>query len=63
MIINLVMGSMTWAGVRVGVVVNGALAVGGKVSLDSGGKAGGRIGKLAIILSAQRCITMRLSVD
>ncbi|OLW00383.1 hypothetical protein P297_12260, partial [Salmonella enterica subsp. arizonae serovar 18:z4,z23:- str. CVM N26625] len=56
-IINLVMGSMflvlptfwlgamTWAGVRVGVAVNGALAGGVKVAQDSGGKAGGMIGK------------------
>lgn len=54
-IINLVMGSMflvlptfwlgamTWAGVRVGVAVNGALASGVKVAQDSGGKAGGRL--------------------
>lgn len=53
MIINLVMGSMflvlptlwlgamTWAGVRVGVAVNGALTGGVKVTQDSGGKAGG----------------------
>ncbi len=53
MIINLVMGSMflvlptfwlgamAWAGVRVGVAVNGALAGGVKVAQDSGGKAGG----------------------
>lgn len=57
MIINLVMGSMflvlptfwlgamTWAGVRVGVAVNGALAGGVKVTQDSGGKAVGMAGK------------------
>ncbi|CAM6314077.1 Putative membrane protein [Enterobacter cloacae] len=57
MIINLVMGSMflvlptfwlwamMWAGVRVGVAVNGALAGGVKVAQDSWGNAGGRIGK------------------
>lgn len=51
-IINLVMGSMflvlptfwlgamTWAGVRVGVAVNGALTGGVKVAQDSGGKIG-----------------------
>lgn len=56
-IINLVMGSMflvlptfwlgamTWAGVRVGVAVNGALTGGVKVAQDSGGKAGGMIGR------------------
>lgn len=50
-IINLVMGlmflalptfwmrAMTWAGVRIGVAVNGALAGGVKVAQDSGGKA------------------------
>lgn len=54
-IINLVMGSMflvlptfwlgamTWAGVRVGVAVNGALTGGVKVSQDSGGKVWGKI--------------------
>lgn len=54
-IINLVMGSMflvlptfwlgamTWAGVRVGVAVNGALASEVKLAQDSGGKAGGMI--------------------
>lgn len=53
MIINLVMGSMflvlptfwlgamTWAGVRVGVAVNGALAGGVKVAQDSGGRLWG----------------------
>lgn len=56
-IINLVMGSMflvlptfwlgamTWAGVRIGVAVNGALAGGAKVAQDSGGKVGGMIGR------------------
>lgn len=51
MIINLVMGSMflvlptfwlgamTWAGVRGGVAVNGALAGGVKVAQDSGGRS------------------------
>ncbi|ECG0938647.1 conjugal transfer protein TraG [Salmonella enterica subsp. salamae] len=39
------MGAMTWAGVRVGVAVNGALAGGVKVAQDSGGKAGGMIGR------------------
>lgn len=51
-IINLVMGSMflvlptfwlgamTWAGVRVGVAVNGALTGGVKVAQDSGGRLG-----------------------
>lgn len=50
-IINLVMGSMflvlptfwpgamTWAGVRVGVAVNGALAGGVKVAQDSSGRS------------------------
>lgn len=38
-IINLVMGSMTWAGVRGGVAVNGALAGGVKVAQDSGGRS------------------------
>ncbi len=54
-IINLVMGSMflvlptfwlgamTWAEVRVGVAVNGALAGGVKVAQDSGEKAVGMI--------------------
>ncbi|EDX3008404.1 family 16 glycosylhydrolase [Salmonella enterica] len=54
-IINLVMGSMflvlptfwlgamTWAGVRVGVAVNGALTGGVKVAQDSGGKAGRKL--------------------
>lgn len=37
------MGAMTWAGVRVGVAVNGALAGGVKVAQESGGKAGGRL--------------------
>lgn len=57
MIINLVMGSMflvlptfwlgamTWAGVRVGVAVNGSLTGGVKVAQDNGGKAGGMIGR------------------
>ncbi len=52
-IINLVMGSMflvlptfwlgamTWAGVRVGVAVNGALGGGAKVAQDSGGRLWG----------------------
>ncbi|ATI65885.1 cytochrome C oxidase Cbb3 [Edwardsiella tarda] len=56
-IINLVMGSMflvlptfwlgamTWAGVRVGVAVNGALAGGVKVAQDTGRRAGGMIGR------------------
>jgi hypothetical protein len=35
------MGAMTWAGVRVGVEVNGALAGGVKVALVSGSKAEG----------------------
>ncbi len=53
LIINLVMGAMflvlltfwleamTWAGVRVGVALNGALAGGVKVAQDSGGEGGG----------------------
>lgn len=35
--------TMTWAGVKVGVTVNGALAGGVKVAQDSGGKAGGKL--------------------
>ena len=37
------LGAMTWAGVRVGVAVNGALVGGGKVAQESGGKAGREI--------------------
>lgn len=37
------LGAMTWAGVRVGVTVTGALAGGVKVAQDSGGKAVGRL--------------------
>lgn len=56
-IINLVMGSMflvlptfwlgamTWAGVRVGMAVNGALTGGIKVAQDSGGKSTGLVKK------------------
>ncbi|EEZ5961406.1 conjugal transfer protein TraG [Escherichia coli] len=34
------LGAMTWAGARVGVAVNGALAGGVKVAQDSGGRLG-----------------------
>jgi len=37
------LGAMTWAGVRVGVAVNGALAGGIKVAQDSGAKGVGRL--------------------
>jgi len=37
------LGAMTWAGAKVGVAVNGALAGGVKVAQDSGGKARGKL--------------------
>lgn len=37
------LGAMAWAGVRVDVAVNGALAGGVKVAQDSGGKVWGKI--------------------